>query len=124
MRLAPREAEATPPRERDLPSDRSTTLPVVLALATVYLVWGATYLAIRIALEGFPPLALAATRFTVAGGILYLWLAARGAPRPTRGEWMNALVAGTLLLAGGNGGVVIAEQWVGSGLGALGVAAA
>src|ERR1051325_9748600 len=79
-------------------SGQSITLPVVLALATVYLVWGSTYLAIRIALDGFPPLALAATRFIVAGGILYLWLAARGAPQPTAREWMNALVAGTLLL--------------------------
>src|SRR5262245_15508832 len=112
------------PREPEPPPDRTITLPVAFALVTVYVVWGATYLAIRIALEGFPPLALAATRFTIAGGVLYLWCTARGSPQPTRGEWANALVAGTLLLAGGNGGVVIAEQWVSSGLGALGVAAA
>jgi drug/metabolite transporter (DMT)-like permease len=119
-----RDAGASSPPVPEPRPARVSTLPVVLALATVYVVWGASYLAIRIALEGFPPLALAATRFTVAGAVLYFWLAARGAPRPTRAEWFNAFVAGTLLLAGGNGGVVVAEQWVGSGLGALGVAAA
>ena len=95
---------------------------VVLALLSVYVVWGSTYLAIRIALEGFPPFLMAGVRFLLAGGVLYLVLRLRGAPSPRRGQWGSAALVGGLLLLGGNGGVVMAEQWVASGLTALGVA--
>ena len=64
---------------------------------------------------------MAAVRFTVAGGILYA-IARPRADRPTKLNWISAGVVGTLLLAGGNGGVVWAEQWVPSGLTALIVA--
>jgi len=70
----------------------------------------------------WPPLALPAVRFTVAGGGLYAWLRARGAPAPTRREWAAAALVGTLLLGGGNGLVCWAEQWVPSGEAALIVA--
>lgn len=95
---------------------------VVVALLAVYLVWGSTYLAIRVALEGLPPFLMAGLRFLVAGGVLYLVLRLRGAPAPRRTQWGGAAVVGGLLLLGGNGGVVVAEQWVASGLAALGVA--
>jgi drug/metabolite transporter (DMT)-like permease len=95
---------------------------VVVALLAVYVVWGSTYLAIRVALEGFPPFLMAGLRFLVAGGVLYLVLRLRGAPAPRRTQWGSATVVGGLLLLGGNGGVVVAEQWVASGLAALGVA--
>lgn len=95
---------------------------VVLALLAVYVVWGSTYLAIRIALEGFPPFLMAGLRFLLAGGVLYLVLRLRGAPAPRRQQWGSAALVGGLLLLGGNGGVVMAEQWVASGLTALGVA--
>ena len=95
---------------------------MVLALLAVYVVWGSTYLAIRVALEGFPPFLMAGLRFVVAGGVLYLVLRLRGAPAPRRAQWRSATLVGGLLLLGGNGGVVVAEQWVASGLAALGVA--
>ncbi|MDR5683154.1 MAG: drug/metabolite exporter YedA [Armatimonadota bacterium] len=89
---------------------------VWLALLTVYLVWGATYLGIRLALEGFPPFLLGAGRYAVAGVALYALLRARGKPAPTPQEWKGAAVAGSLLFAGGNGLVTFAQQWVLSGL--------
>ena len=91
---------------------------MVVAFAAIYLIWGSTYLAIRFAIETLPPFAMAAFRFTVAGGILYA-IARPRTERPTRLNWFSAGVVGTLLLAGGNGGVVWAEQWVPSGLAAL-----
>lgn len=96
---------------------------ILLAFAAVYLIWGSTYLAIRFAIETIPPLFMASVRFIVAGGAMYAWSTARGAPRPTRRQWGHAAVVGGLLLLGGNGGVVVAEQWIPSGLAALLVAA-
>ena len=97
---------------------------VIAAFAAVYLIWGATYLFIRFAIETLPPFLMAGTRFLVAGGVLYgvAWLG--GAPRPTRAQWGAAALVGALLLLGGNGGVVWAEQSVPSGLAALLVAMA
>ncbi|MDA0328931.1 MAG: EamA family transporter [Gemmatimonadetes bacterium] len=95
---------------------------VVLAFAAVYLIWGSTYLAILWAIETMPPLGMASVRFLIAGSLLFVWALSRGAPRPTGRQWRDAAVAGTLLLAGGNGAVVLAEQWVPSGLTALLVA--
>jgi len=96
-------------------------LRVAIAFAAIYLIWGSTYLAIRFAIETLPPFSMAAVRFTVAGGILYA-IARPRSERPTKVNWISAGVVGTLLLAGGNGGVVWAEQWVPSGLAALIVA--
>ena len=95
---------------------------VLIALLSVYFIWGSTYLAIRIALEGFPPFMMAGMRFMATGIGLYLFLRMRGTPNPDRSQWRAAILVGGLLLLGGNGGVVFAEQWVASGLAALGVA--
>jgi drug/metabolite transporter (DMT)-like permease len=105
-------------------SDREEDITgrVVLALLAVYLVWGSTYLAIRIALEGFPPFLMAGIRFLCAGCILFLFLRARGEQLPTRSQVSGASLVGAFLLLGGNGGVVFAEQTVASGLAALAVA--
>jgi drug/metabolite transporter (DMT)-like permease len=94
-------------------------LGIVLALLAVYLIWGSTYLGIRIALEGFPPFLMGGVRFLIAGGGLYLFLRLRGAPGPTRRQWIGSALVGCLLLVGGNGGVIVAEQWVASGLAAV-----
>jgi drug/metabolite transporter (DMT)-like permease len=91
------------------------------ALAAVYVVWGSTYLAIRVAVETLPPLLMASVRFLIAGAVLYAW-AARGSSReerPTAAQWRAAAIIGTALLLGGNGGVVLAEQTVPSGIAAL-----
>jgi len=101
---------------------RSRRLSVAIALGGIYLIWGSTYLAIRIAIETLPPLLMASTRFLVAGGILYGWARIRGAERPTREFWRTAFVSGLLMFLCGNGGVVWAEQFVPSGMVALLVA--
>lgn len=98
------------------------TRGVVLALAVVYVVWGSTYLAIRFAIETLPPFTMAGLRFLLAGGFLYGWARARGAAAPRRAHWGPTALIGALLLLGGNGGVVWAEQRVASGATALLVA--
>lgn len=95
---------------------------VLLALAVVYVVWGSTYLAIRFALEGYPPLFFPALRFVTAGALMYGVLRLRGAPAPTPVQWRNAAMIGFLLLNLGNGAVVLAERSVGSALAATAVA--
>jgi drug/metabolite transporter (DMT)-like permease len=94
---------------------------VVAALLALYFIWGSTYLAIRLALPGFPPLMMSGLRFVVAGGLFYLLLRLRGLPNPTRAQWFAALRVGTLLILG-NGLVVVAEQWVSSGVAAVAIA--
>lgn len=95
---------------------------LALAFASVYLVWGSTYLAIRFAVETIPPYLMGGGRFIISGIVLYFWARWRGAPAPDRREWRDAAVVGTLLLAGGNGAVGWAEQRVPSGVTALLVA--
>ena len=97
-------------------------LPVVGALAIVYVVWGSTYLGIKIALEGFPPMLLGSIRFLIAGAALYAWTARRSQRSPSGREWGAAALAGTLMLVGGNGAVTWAEQRIDSGVAALLVA--
>jgi drug/metabolite transporter (DMT)-like permease len=96
---------------------------VALAFLAVYLVWGSTYLAIRFAVETLPPLSMAGVRFVVSGAILYAWIRSRGVARPERRQWWPATAAGGLMILVGNGGVVLAERVVPSGLAALMVAA-
>lgn len=106
----------------DEPSPPRTA--VVAALATVYFVWGSTYLAIKFALESFPPFFFAGLRFALAGLLFYTWLRATGHAAPTSRQWRSAALLGLLLLTAGNGGVVYAQQYVGSGLAATMVATA
>ncbi len=89
------------------------------AFAAIYLIWGSTYLAIKIGLESLPPLLMAGLRFAVAGCLLYGWLRVRGVPRPSDRQWWSAVVTGVLMLVCGVGGVTWAEQWVPSGVAAL-----
>jgi drug/metabolite transporter (DMT)-like permease len=92
------------------------------AWIAVCLIWGTTYLAIRIALESIPPLLMAALRWIAAGGLLIAVLALRGERMPDRREWPMLTLLGILLLGFGNGAVVWAEQTVPSGLTAVLVA--
>lgn len=96
---------------------------ILLSLLALYTLWGGTYLGMRVALEGFPPLFVAGFRQLLAGIILYVFLRSRGAPNPTRAQWLGAAIVGGLLLLIGNGGVVFAEQWVATGLAALALGA-
>lgn len=86
------------------------------ALLACYLVWGSTYLAIRLALVSFPPFFQMGTRFLVAGAVLMAWVRWRGGAWPGALQWRNALAVGTLMLAGGMGLVAVAQQYIGSGL--------
>ncbi len=95
---------------------------LIAAFAAVYLIWGSTYLGIRFALETLPPLLMGATRFLIAGGLLLLWARWRRSGASTRRDWITATVSGALMLFGGNGAVVWAEQRVPSGITALLVA--
>ncbi|MBZ0288637.1 MAG: drug/metabolite exporter YedA [Anaerolineae bacterium] len=98
------------------------TWRVVLAFAAVYIIWGSTYLGIRIAIETMPPFLMAAARFLISGVLLYALTTAQGAPRPTRTNWKAAAIVGALLLLGGNGLVTFSEQRLASGLAAVLVA--
>jgi len=93
------------------------------AFAAVYLIWGSTYLAIQIAIETLPGLLMSGARAGIGGLVLYSIARWRGAPRPTAEQWRSASVIGLFLFLGGNGGVVLAEHWVPSGLAALFVGA-
>jgi drug/metabolite transporter (DMT)-like permease len=90
-----------------------------IALLSLYIVWGSTYLAIRIAVETIPPFFHAALRFLISGLILLSWRGLAGDPLPTRGQWRSLAIIGTLLLLGGNGLVSWAEQTIPSGVAAL-----
>jgi drug/metabolite transporter (DMT)-like permease len=93
-----------------------------LALGSVYVIWGSTYLAIAVAIRTLPPFLMASARFLIAGALLYAWAIRRGdrsGDRPTGRQWLAALIIGGLLLLGGNGGVVWAEQHVPSSIAAL-----
>lgn len=93
---------------------------LIPALLACYLVWGSTYLAIRFALVSFPPFFQMGTRFLAAGVLLMGWVLWRRVSRattlPTRREWANALIVGTLMLGGGMGLTAVASQHIGSGL--------
>jgi len=95
---------------------------VLFAFAAVYLVWGSTYLAIRVGIESFPPFILAGIRHLIAGLVLYAVFRRKTGIRPTGAHWWTAAVTGFMLLFIGNGGVSWAEQTVPSGIAALLVA--
>jgi drug/metabolite transporter (DMT)-like permease len=103
----------TTPRERKL---------AYFAWLAVCVIWGTTYLGIRVSLETMPPALMGGLRWTIAGGLLAGYLLARGEKLPPRSSWRGIALMAFLLLGLGNGGVVYAEQWVPSGLAAVIVA--
>src|SRR5512136_393500 len=96
--------------------------PVIAAYLAVCVIWGSTYLAIRFTVETLPPFFMAGTRFIIAGLILYAVMRLRGNQKPTRNQWGKATIVGGLMLMGGNGAVVWAEQYLPSGLTSIFVA--
>ncbi|MDQ3937866.1 MAG: EamA family transporter [Chloroflexota bacterium] len=109
---------------------RPSTAAVVVALLIVYVVWGSTYLAIAVMIETMPPLLAAGVRYGSAGAIMLTALAVHArwrrsndpVERPTWAHWRSAFIIGTLLLLGGNGGVVLGELFIPSGIAAVLVA--
>jgi drug/metabolite transporter (DMT)-like permease len=104
------------------PAAQSSRRLAYFAWGAVCIIWGTTYLGIRVSLESIPPALMGGLRWTIAGGLLSLYLLARGRPLPPRSEWGRISLLGFLLLGLGNGGVVFAEQWIPSGLTAVMVA--
>lgn len=109
---------------RQSTTQKASPLAIWSAMLSVYLVWGSTYLAISFAIETIPPFFMAAVRFLIAGAVLYGWRRLAGDGPPRRIEWRSTAVVGLLLLMGGNGGVVWAEQIVPTGITALMVGSA
>lgn len=107
-----------PASERAAPK----TSAILLALVAVYVIWGSTYLAMRIALETMPPFLMAGPRFLLAGGAMYAFLRLRSVAAPTREQWLASAKVGVLLLTLGNGAVAIGEQTVSSSVAAIVVA--
>jgi Predicted permeases len=96
--------------------------PIWIGLLILYVVWGSTYLGIAIAVDTIPPFLMAATRFLIAGIVLLTWSVARDGRSfslPTRREWRDSAIVGSLLLGGGMGMVAFGEQTVPSGITAL-----
>ncbi|MDQ5936823.1 MAG: hypothetical protein QG574_4163 [Cyanobacteriota bacterium erpe_2018_sw_21hr_WHONDRS-SW48-000092_B_bin.40] len=111
----------TPPGNT-LESTKPSRIRIILAFLTIYLIWGSTYIAIKFALESFPPFLMGASRFFTAGLIMCSWMLFRGNPRPNRTHILPTLALGTLLLVVGSMGVVLAEKTVPSGMVSLLVA--
>jgi drug/metabolite transporter (DMT)-like permease len=111
--MSPSRAELVDPRQRRL---------AWFAWVAVCLIWGTTYLGIRVSLETMPPMIMAGLRWTIAGGVLAAYMAVRGESLPRPAHWRQPLVLGFLMLVLGNGGVVWAELYVPSGLASVIVA--
>jgi len=103
------------------PSSRERRL-AYFSWITVCIVWGTTYFAIRVCLETMPPMVMGGLRWLLAGSLLAVYVVARGERLPDLSRWGGIVLLGFLMLGLGNGGVVIAEQWVPSGLAAVIVA--
>lgn len=102
---------------------RASTWLLLGAFAALYLIWGSTYLVIRIGVESWPPLLMAGLRFVIPGVLLLALLRLRGAPWPSRRQWTGSALLGVLLLSIGNGAVTVAEDLgVASGVAALAIA--
>ena len=96
--------------------------PIWIGLLILYVVWGSTYLGIAVAVDTIPPFLMAAIRFLIAGIVLLTWSVARDGRSislPTRREWRDSAIVGSLLLGGGMGMVAFGEQTVPSGITAL-----
>lgn len=104
-------------------TNRKNLIVLIAAFAAVYVFWGSTYLAVKLAIETLPPFLMAGARFAVAGSILYIWARfSKDYEKPERVHWKTAFIVGTFLLLGGNGAVVVASQYIPSSLTALLVA--
>src|SRR5208282_1045340 len=106
-------------RDSQIQSPTPRRWQIMAAFATVYVIWGSTYLGIRLAVGTIPPFSMAGSRAIAAGAILYAWARWRGAAKPEFAHWRGAAIVGGLLLLGGNGLLSWAEQRVPSGVSAL-----
>jgi drug/metabolite transporter (DMT)-like permease len=97
-------------------------LRVVLAYSAIYILWGSTFLAIRVAVASIPPLFAAGVRFSIAGAILYAWALARGVPQPSSREWRNTSILASLMFLIAYAALFWAEKTLPSGVASVLVA--
>jgi drug/metabolite transporter (DMT)-like permease len=102
---------------------RPATWKILLAFAIIYLVWGSTYLAIRVGVLEMPPFLMAGIRFTAAGLVLYAWMRVTGVPSPSWGQWKAATLLGALMFLMDYACLFWAEQRIPSGIAAVILAA-
>ena len=100
-------------------TDQNLRAQIFIALVAVYLFWGGTYLAMKVAIDTIPPFLMGGLRFFIAGTMVYLWEWQKGAPHPPKSQWLGAAKVGGLLLVCSMGGLVWAEQFVPSGIAAI-----
>jgi len=100
-------------------AERPASWKILLAFATIYFVWGSTFLAIRVGVHEVPPFLLAAMRFLVSGVVLYAWMRLKGTPTPNGRQWASVALLGTLIFLIDYGCVFWAEQRVSSGVTAV-----
>jgi drug/metabolite transporter (DMT)-like permease len=93
-----------------------------IALVAVYIVWGSTYLGIRLAIDTIPPFLMVGFRYLISGTIIYTWRRLSGDPAPRKVEWRSATIIGLLLLLGGNGALAWSEQRIPTGIASLFIA--
>jgi len=101
------------------PKPAPSRTALVMAFAAIYLIWGSTYLGIRVAVETMPPFLMAGMRFAVAGVLIFSFLMIRGASWPTAMQWRDQVIVGIFLLLGGNAIVSWSEQRTPSGITSL-----
>ncbi len=99
--------------------NRKENLRAYLALLSIYIIWGTTYLAIRIGVEDLPPVLFTGLRWLAAGPLMLIIMLYGKYKLPNKNDMIHLGISGLFLLGGGNGLVVFAEQWVPSGLTAL-----
>lgn len=104
-------------------ASRPARWKTLLAFAIIYLVWGSTFLAIRVGVREVPPFLLAGMRFLAAGIAMYIWVRATGTPSPTRREWASASWLALLIFVFDYGLLFWAEKRVPSGIAAVMMAA-
>lgn len=100
----------------------NTSYKKILAFAMIYLIWGTTYLFIRLAIDTIPPFMMAGLRLVIAGILFYSWCYWRFEKKPGTRDWGNASIPGILMFVGGNGVLTWSEQFIPSGLAALMIA--
>lgn len=103
---------------------KASSLWVIIAFATVYIVWGSTYFFIRVAMPAIPPFLLGALRFVTAGALMMVWCLIKGEKIFIRKSIITSAIVGIFLLVGGNGAVILSEQTLPSAMVAILVSAA
>jgi len=101
------------------PDAAATRRRAWIAWAAVCIIWGTTYLAIKVGLDTIPPFLMGGLRYIASGIILGFWLKLQGHPLPGREDWGRLAILGFFMLMLGNGGVVWGEQYLSSGLTAV-----